>query len=731
MKEEIPEKQKRSFPEGEPPPRIFSLQAPPSLLKSFVLGVAALKQYSPDKIRNIAVVGHSQSGKTSLVEAMLYTSGAISRLGSIDTGSTTSDYDPQEIKRKMSIHATLAPLEFHEHKINLIDTPGYLDFIGEVISSMAAADGLLFVFDGIKGAGVGSERIWKLAEEHKIPRLGFINKLDKEHADFDEAVEKIRKKFGNHLAPVQIPIGKEANFKGVYDLITGKAYEFENGQPKAVAVPEEIKDQIPKYKEMLIETTAEVDDTLLDDYLNNKEISEEELRHALNHSIKEGSFFPLLCGSATKNIGVELIEEEIDEYLPPAAEKIVRAKDSRGEVIEIKPSPTEPFAAYVFKSLVEPHVGELSYIRVYSGQLSAGANVLNSTKRSTERIGQIDVMCGKNKNDVGTIYAGDIAAIPKLKGTKVGDTLCAPARAVSFDKPNYPEAVCSLAVTPKSKADQEKMSLGLHAFAAEDPTFQVSHNLETKETVISGIGDLQLEIMLENLKDKFKVEIEKGAPKIPYKETIRRVSQSQGKYKKQSGGRGQYGDTWIKLEPLSRGKGFIFTDTIVGGAIPKNYIPSVEKGIREALISGVISGYPVVDVKATLYDGSYHEVDSSDLAFKIAASMGFKKAFAEAAPVILEPIVHIEVYAPQEYIGDITGDLNRKRARIQNIETEKVVATVPLAEVANYSTQLRSMTHGQGSYSLHFARYEEVLPKTQETLMAIYEKAKAEGGLER
>ncbi|MBU0687131.1 MAG: elongation factor G [Candidatus Margulisbacteria bacterium] len=690
-----------------------------------------MKQYSPENIRNVVVVGHASAGKTSLVEALLFCAGSIPRLGSVDNGNSTTDYHPQEIKRKMSIQSSLAPLEFHEHKINLIDTPGYLDFIGEAISGMSVADGVLFVFDGLKGAGVGAERIWKLAEEKHLPRIGFINKLDKERSSFNEAVKNIRKKFGTHLAPVQIPIGSEANFRGVYDLITGKAYEFDGGKKKEIPVPDEIKDMIPLYKEMLIETTAEVDDSLLEDYMDNQEITEEKLRAALGHSIKEGSFFPLLCGSAIKNIGIELIEEEIDEYLPPASEKIVKAKGQNDQELEVIAKDEEPFSAHVYKSVIEAHVGELTYIRIYSGTLAPGANVFNTTKRSSERAGQLVSMCGKNKVEIGKAHAGDIVVIPKLKNTKAGDSLCTSTREVAFESPVYPEAVCSLAVKPKSKADQEKMSLGLHVFASEDPTFKVSHNIETKETVISGIGDLQLEAIIENLKEKYKVEIEKGAPKIPYKETIRKKTQAQGKYKKQSGGRGQYGDTWIKLEPLPRGQGFEFTDTIVGGAIPKNYIPSVEKGVRETLITGVISGYPVVDIKVTLYDGTFHEVDSSDLAFKIAASMGFKKAFADAKPVILEPIVHIEVYAPQEYIGDVTGDLNRKRARIQSIEIDKVAATVPLAEVANYSTQLRSMTHGQGSFSMHFSHYEEVLPKTQEMLVATYDKAKAEGGLQR
>lgn len=690
-----------------------------------------MKQYSPDNIRNVAVVGHAGCGKTSLVEALLFSAGAISRLGSVDNGNSTSDYDPQEIKRKMSVHSTLAPLEFHEHKINLIDTPGYLDFIGQVIASLAVADGVVFVFDGIKGAGVGSDRIWKLAEDLKMPRIGFINKLDKERSSFDTAVENIRKKFGNHLAPVQIPIGAESSFKGVYDLITGKAYEFEDGKKKEIPTPDDIQDSIALYKEMLIETTADVDDSLLEAYMNNEEINEEKLRKALDHCIKEGSFFPILCGSAIKNIGIELIEEEIDEYLPPASARVATGKTKDGSEVKISAKDDEPFSAYVFKSIIEPHVGELTYLRVLSGTLAPGANVHNSTKNASERVGQLVSMCGKNKVDIGKAHAGDIAVIPKLKSTKVGDTLCDSKREVTFDQPNFPEAVCSLAVKPKSKADQEKMSLGLHVFASEDPTFNVVHNAETKETVISGIGDQQLEVILDNLKQRYKVDIEKGAPKIPYKETIKKKSQAQGKYKKQSGGRGQYGDTWLKLEPMPRGKGFEFTDTIVGGAIPKNYIPSVEKGIRETMISGVIAGYPVVDLKATLYDGSFHEVDSSDMAFKIAASMGFKKAFAEAKPVILEPIVQIEVFAPQEYIGDVTGDLNRKRARIQSIEAEKVVATVPLAEVASYSTQLRSMTHGQGSFSMHYSHYDEVLPKTQALLVSTYEKAKAEGGLQR
>lgn len=663
-----------------------------------------MKAYPPDRIRNVALIGSGGTGKTSICEALLYKSGAISRMGKVDDGNSASDYDPEEIKRKISIHASLLPLEWKDHKINLLDTPGYIDFAGEVISALNVTEGVVAVIDAVSGVGVGLDSVWQEVIKLNLPRVVIINKLDKNQADFSGKVEEARKKLGKQLTPIQIPIGSEANFKGIYNLL------------KPDSVPEELKGDYETFREMLIEATAEVDDTILNDYLENKPIPEEEIISAIKTGIETGKITPILCASAAKEVGIEELLNEILELFPPA-NKSPHAGNSKG------------LSAFVFKTMIEPHVGELTFVRVYSGEIKPSTAVYNLSKGKEERIGQISTLRGKTRIDLPSVGTGDIAVLPKLKITQTGDTLAEKNGGVEIPRLNYPEPVASLSVKPKSKADQEKMALGLGAFMSEDPTFKMHYDAETKETVIYGMGDIHLEIMLSKLKERYGVEVETGAPRIPYKETIKGKARGQGKYKKQTGGRGQYGDTWLEIEPLPRGTGFEFVDKIVGGAIPRNYIPSAEKGIREAMQVGVIAGYPVVDVKVILFDGSYHEVDSSDMAFKIAASMGFKKVFQEARPVILEPIVDITVYAPPEYIGDVTGDLNKRRGRIASIESNKVTAQVPLGELTKYATDLRSFTHGHGTYTYKFSRYEEVPAGTQEKLASTYTKLKEAGEL--
>ena len=662
-----------------------------------------MKQYPPEKIRNVALIGSGGTGKTSLSEALLYKTGAISRMGKVDEGNTTSDYDTEEIKRKISIHDSLLPLEWNDHKINLIDTPGYVDFTGEVFSALSVVEGVVAVIDAVSGVGVGLDTLWQQVSQLNLPKIVVIAKLDKNQADFPGKVEEARSKLGKQLIPIQIPIGSEANFKGVYNLL------------KPDSVPAEVKDDYQRFREMLIEATSEVDDTILNDYLENKEIPEEEIISAIKKGIELGKIIPIFCTSSTKEIGIDELLNSIIELFP-AANKNPHAL-------------TNGLSAYVFKTMVEPHVGELSYIRIYSGEIKPSASVFNVNKEKEERVGLITTLRGKIRIDLPTASAGDIVVLPKLKNTSTGDIFCDKNKTVNLPRVNYPEPVASLSVKPKSKADQEKMALGLGAFMHEDPTFKVHYDPETKETVIYGMGDIHLEIMLAKLKERYGVEVETGAPRIPYKETIKGKAKGQGKYKKQTGGRGQYGDTWVEMEPLPRGTGFEFVDKIVGGAIPRNYIPSAEKGIREAMQIGVIAGYPVVDVRVTLFDGSYHDVDSSDLAFKIAASMGFKKVFQEAKPVLLEPIVDITVYAPPEFIGDVTGDLNKRRGKISTIESDKVIAQVPLGELTKYATDLRSFTHGRGTYTYKFSHYEEVPAATQEKLVAAYQKLKAEGEL--
>lgn len=646
-----------------------------------------MKTYPPERIRNVVLIGSGGSGKTTLAEALLYKSGATPRQGVVD---------------KTSTQLTLQPLEYEDHKINLIDTPGYLDFAGEAIAALHVAEGMIVVIDAVAGLGAGLDLLWQEAEKLNLPKIVVINKLDKHQADFEGKVEAVRKKFGKQLVPVQIPLGREAGFSGVYNLL------------KPDGVPDEIKDDYRAFREMLIEGTAEVDDTILNDFLENKEISEEEIIAAIHTGIEANKVTPVLCASASKDIGIIELLREIDDFLPGASHN--PHAGSRG------------LSAYVFKTAIEPHVGELSFVRVYSGELKPSSSIYNVSKGKEERIGQVGTLRGKTRIDLPVVGPGDIAVIPKLKLTGTGDTLGEKDKS-ALPRTVFPEPVASLSVKPKSKADQEKMALGLGTFTHEDPTFKMHYDPETKETVIYGLGDVQLEMILAKLKERFGVEVETGAPRIPYKETIKGRAKGQGKYKKQTGGHGQYGDAWLEIEPLPRGKGFEFIDRIVGGAIPKNYIPSVEKGVREAMQSGVIAGYPVVDLRATLYDGSFHEVDSSDMAFRIAASLGFKKIFQEAHPVLLEPIVEITVYAPPEFIGDVTGDLNKRRGRINTIESDHVSARVPLGELTKYATDLRSFTHGHGTYSFKFDHYEEVPAATQEKLAAAYAKLKAEGEL--
>jgi elongation factor G len=688
-----------------------------------------MKEYDCQQLRNVGVLGHNGVGKTSLVEALLYNAGVISRLGTINDGNTVSDFDPEEIKRKISIHATLAPLEYNNHKINLIDTPGYIDFIGEVLSTLRVVEGALMLFDAVNTTGVGSEAFWKQVNKNNLPRIIFINRLDKERANFEATVNTLRDKFGKHLTPVMIPIGAEAGFKGVVDIVTHKAYLFEGKGLKECEIPKEAADLIPSYKEMLLEAVAEVDDTLLQEYLDNKEISQEEISQALIKGVQEGKVVPIFGGSASKNLGPQLLPEVILKWFPHPCQREAEGSDpNTKKTIKRQPTATEPFSSYVFKTIIEPHMGEISYIRLYSGTLTSGSSVHNVNRAGVERIGQILITCGKTRTEVGKASAGDLVALPKLKNTRTSDTLCNTHSPILYPEADMPQSTVSLAVRPKSKADQEKMALGLSSFTREDPTFKMHYDPETKETIISGMGDVHLEIFLRKFKERYGVEIETSPPRIPYKETIHSKAKAQGKYKKQTGGRGQYGDTWIDIEPLPRGRGIEFVDKIVGGAIPRNYIPSVEKGIREAAEGGVIAGYPTVDFKVTLYDGSYHEVDSSDMAFKIAGSMGFKKAFQEAHPVVLEPIVHIEVSVPPQYVGEVVSDLNKRHGHIGSIKEDGVTAQVPLAEISKYSTDLRSFTHGTGSYTTQFSHYQEVMPKTQQDLMAKYQAEREKGG---
>ncbi|OGS55184.1 MAG: translation elongation factor G [Elusimicrobia bacterium RIFOXYB2_FULL_62_6] len=686
-----------------------------------------MKTYETQKLRNVVFLGHSGSGKTTLIETLLFNTGVINRMGNTADGTTVSDYQPEEVKRKISIYTSLVSMEANEHKFNFLDTPGYTDFIGETIAGLRAAEIAVFTADGVDGLGVGSDQLWKRLKDNKLSAMVVINKLDKERADFSNSLNLLREKFGTSLAPVQAPIGSQAQFSGIVDLIKMKAYSFEGGKAKEIPVPADA--DVTRYREMFMESLAETDEALLAKYLDGQAITPEEMAKALKNGIASGKFIPVLCSSVAKNIGVSPVLGMLADYFPSPEGRVCEAEDDRGGKIEVKCDQNGAFSGFVFKASMESHVGELCFLKIYSGKLAVSSGVYNSTKRHNERVGQIAVMQGKTRSEVPTAFAGDVVVLQKLKSTESGDTLCDQAKEVVFPKIVFPEPVHHLAIKAKSKDEQEKISFAFNSFKREDPTFKAVYNNETKEMIISGIGDVHLDVLLDKFHRQHNVGVDVSAPRIPYKETIRAKSRAQGKYKKQTGGRGQYGDCWLSLEPMHEGKGFEFVNDVVGGAIPRNFIPAVEKGIIGAMEEGVVAGYTVVDLKATVDDGSYHEVDSSEMAFKIAGSMAFKKAFAEARPTIMEPITILEVHVPKAYVGDVMGDINKRRGRILSMEEDTITAQVPLSEISRYCIDLRSITRGYGYFSNKFSHYEEAPREVQQELMNKYAEEKAKGEL--
>ncbi|MDI6892879.1 MAG: elongation factor G [Actinomycetota bacterium] len=673
-----------------------------------------MKKYPTKEIRNIGIVAHGGAGKTSLAEAALFVTGAIKRLGRVEDGNTTTDYDPDEVKRKISISTALAPCEWGNQKINFIDAPGYADFIGEVIEALQVVDAALVVVNAVAGVEVQTERVWHYADEYKLPRLAFINKMDKENADFHRTLNMIKEVFNAGVVPIQIPIGKEESFRGVIDLVKMKALVYKDGKFGEEDIPAELETEASAYREKLIEGIAELDDELLEKYLEGAGLTQKDIEDGLKSSALAGKIVPVLCGSAFKNIGIQPLLDAIVNLLPSPAElgEIKGVHPKTKEETTRKPTEKEPLSAFVFKTLTDPYVGKLSYVRVYSGTLKADSSIYNPSQGKKEKIAHIYYMRGKNQEETKEVPAGDIAVVPKLTETNTGDTLCDEGKPILFEPIKFPEPLISVAIEPKTKGDEEKLSTSIVKLTEEDPTLSMRRDDEIKQTIVSGIGDMHLDILVDRLHRKFGVEAVLSAPKLPYKETIRSSAKAQGKYKKQTGGRGQYGDAWIEVEPLERGAGYEFVDKIFGGAIPKGFIPAVEKGVKEAMESGVLAGYPVVDVKVTLYDGSYHPVDSSEIAFKIAGSLAFKKAATAGNPVLLEPIMKMEVVVPEEYMGDVMGDLSSKRGKILGMEArgrhQVINALAPLAEVSRYTTELRSITHGRGSYSIEFSYFEEV-----------------------
>jgi len=678
-----------------------------------------------DKLRNVGILGHGGAGKTSLGEAMLFAGGASQRLGRVEDGTTIFDFEPEEIRRRISLSTAFHSLSWKKVRLTLIDTPGYAAFLPDTINCIRGLGGAVFLLNPSAGLRVETERLWTRANDCSLSRLIFISKMEREKSNVREALEAIFSGLEVRGVYLQLPIGAEEGFKGVVDLLLMKAFIFdgEGGKFSQTEIPDDLKKPAQDLRVQLLESVAETDDALLERYLEAQDLPLEDLKKGIRSGTLKGKLFPILYGSAMRQIGVSQLLDAIIDYLPsPLDQGEVQGKNPVTRELEKRVhDPSGPLAAYVFKTIIDPFAGKLSVMEIVSGKIATDMTVYNPNKQVKEKIGQLFRLEGKKQEPVREAYAGEIIAAAKLKEVASGDTLCEEKSPIQFEGLTHFSPLISFALEPKTKADEEKVPQGLHRMMEEDPTIEMHRDPQTREFIISGMGQLHIEVMVEKLKRKYGAEVELKAPKVPYKETIKGAASAQGKYKKQSGGRGQYGDTWLKIEPLPRGKGFEFVDDIVGGAIPRNYIPAVEKGIRETMVEGYLAGYPMVDVRVTLYDGSYHDVDSSDMAFKIAGSMGFKNAIEKAKPVILEPIMHMEITVPDECMGDVIGDLNSRRGKVLGMETnghsQTIKALAPMAEVLKYAQDLHSMTSGRGGFHLEFARYEELPPHLAEKVI--------------
>ncbi len=678
------------------------------------------------KYRNIGIAAHIDAGKTTVTERILFYTGVSHKIGEVHEGEAVMDWMDQERERGITITSAATTCTWDDHQINIIDTPGHVDFTIEVERSLRVLDGVIAVFSGVDGVQPQSETVWRQANRYKVPRLIFVNKLDRVGADYLNVVDDVRKRLGANAVPMQMQVGHSENFEGIIDLLTRKMATFDGQMGENVVwqdIPEEHKEQAEKLRMHVVEAAAEFNDTLADKFLNEEEISIEEIKAAIRIGVVKQKIAPVFCGTAFKNKGVQLLLDAVVDYLPspldvPPIEGLLPDAD---EKITIHADPNAAFHALVFKIMTDPFVGQLNFVRVYSGTLPAGSYVYNARTGSKERVSRIVKMHSNKREEVKEIKAGDIAAVVGVKDSITGDTLCEQGSIVLLESITVPAAVISTSVEPKNKSDYEKMAIALRKMMQEDPSFRFSYNEETGQTEISGMGELHLEIIVDRLRREHKVEVVQGALQVAYKETVQVPSESEGKFVRQSGGRGQYGHCWIKMEPLERGKGFEFVDKIVGGTIPREFIPGVEKGIEESLTNGVIGGYPVVDCKVTLFDGSYHDVDSSEIAFKVAASMAFRSAMKKAKPVLLEPIMKVVVETPEEYMGDVMGDLNSRRGRILGMEAQpdkqEINAEVPLGSMFGYATDLRSMTKGRAGYSMEFECYREVPKNVQESLV--------------
>ena len=686
-----------------------------------------MAKYESRSLRNVVIVGHGATGKTTLCESFLFITGKTDRPGRVDEGTSSMDFEPEEQKRHISIGATTNSIEWDKHKINLLDTPGDSNFAFDTQSCLRITDAVIVVIDAVGGVEFQTEKVWEYADVYKLPRIIFVNRMDRERADFTKTLESISARLRIKATPIFLPIGKENAFKGIVDLVSNKALIFDDakGTYKTADIPADMSAEVEKYRESMVEDIAESDEALMEKYLEAGELSLDDLKSGLRKGVLEGGIVPVTCGSALKNIGITTLIESIVYILPsPLDRGPVTGKKPGTDSAEIrKPEESEPFSALVFKTIADPYAGRLTLFRVFSGTVSSDSTFHNATRKINERFGNIFFLEGKNQKPVDSpLVPGDIAAVAKLKETATGDTICNEKAAIIFEKVTSPPAIMSFAVTPKSRGDEEKIVSSINRLLEEDPTLAFHRDDQTREMILSGMGQVHIEVTVEKMKRKFGVEVTLKTPKVPYKETIKGKTNVQGKYKKQSGGRGQFGDTWLDIEPLPRGGGFEFADKIVGGVIPQQYRPAVEKGIVEAMSEGVLAGYPVVDVKVSLVDGSYHTVDSSEMAFKIAGSLGFKKGVLACQPVLLEPIVNIDIEITDEYMGDVIGDLNSRRGKVLGMDSKGasqiIKGLVPLAEILKYAPDLRSMTSGRGTFTYEHSHYEEVPPYVSEKIIA-------------
>ena len=677
------------------------------------------REFSLENTRNIGIMAHIDAGKTTTTERILYYTGKIHKIGETHEGASQMDWMEQEQERGITITSAATTAQWKGNRVNIIDTPGHVDFTVEVERSLRVLDGAVTVLDAQSGVEPQTETVWRQATTYGVPRIVFVNKMDKIGADFLYSVRTLHERLQANAHPIQLPIGAEDQFEAIIDLVEMNAIFYSNDLGTDIQVreiPEEYKAQAEEYREKLVEAVAELDEELMEKYFAGEEITKEELKAAIRKATLSVQFYPVICGTAFKNKGVQLMLDAVIDYLPaPTDVEAIKGVNDDGEEVEKHASDEEPFAALAFKVMTDPYVGKLTFFRVYSGILESGSYVQNSTKGKRERVGRILQMHANSREEISKVFAGDIAAAVGLKDTTTGDTLCDEKNHVILESMEFPEPVISLSVEPKSKADQDKMGQALQKLQEEDPTFRAHTDQETGQTIISGMGELHLDILVDRMKREFKVECNVGAPQVSYRETFRGSAQVQGKFTRQSGGRGQYGDVWIEFSPNEEGKGFEFENAIVGGVVPREYIPAVEAGLRDSLDRGVIAGYPLIDIKAKLYDGSYHDVDSNEMAFKIAASMALKAAASKCSPVLLEPIMKVEVVVPEEYLGDIMGNITSRRGRVEGMEArgnaQVVRAMVPLAEMFGYATTLRSATQGRGVFSMVFDHYEEV-PKS-------------------